>query len=119
MRYERIGESDSLAYILVVEDDHLQEQALIEELIDAYPEARVEAIDSESGFRRWLASSQRELPDIVVMDVMLRWSHPSPDPPVQPDDVASEGYYRAGLRCAQLMSEDGRTSKVPILLYTV
>jgi DNA-binding response OmpR family regulator len=103
----------------VVEDDHLQEQVLSEELMDAYPEARVESIDSESEFRRWFDQPGMGAPDVVVMDVMLRWSDPSPNPPVQPKEVAEEGYYRAGLRCAQLMSADGRTANVPVVLYTV
>jgi hypothetical protein len=53
------------------------------------------------------------------MDVMLRWSFPSPDSAPPPDDVLAGGYYRAGLRCASLLLGDERLRDVPVLLYTI
>ena len=59
------------------------------------------------------------VPDLVIMDVMLRWASPRPGLPAPPDDVVAGGYYRAGLRCARLMLGDGRLRHVPVVLYTI
>jgi CheY-like chemotaxis protein len=104
---------------VVVEDDHLQEGPLADNLAGLFPDATVEALATEEQFRSHLPRMREAPPDLVVMDVMLRWAFPRPNLPSPPDDVLAGGYYRAGLRCARLMLADNRLKRVPVVLYTI
>ena len=106
-------------YIVIVEDDHLQEGPLEEYLASAVPGADIEALCTEREFRTRLPALRERIPDVVVMDVMLRWTFPAPDAVAPPGDVAAGGYYRAGLRCARLLADDPRLAGVPVILYTI
>lgn len=106
-------------YIVIVEDDHLQEAPLKDYLRVTITDAQIEPICTELGFRTRLPALREHVPDIVVMDVMLRWTFPAPDAVVPPEDVASGGYYRAGLRCARLLANDSQLCGVPVILYTI
>ncbi|MGH3915179.1 MAG: hypothetical protein ACRDTC_17500 [Pseudonocardiaceae bacterium] len=106
-------------YIVIVEDDHLQEGPLEEYLVGAITGAEIETICTELDFRKRLPALRERVPDVVVMDVMLRWTFPAPHALPPPEDVATDGYYRAGLRCARLLADDPRLSGVPIVLYTI
>ncbi len=90
-------------FIVVLEDDHLQEDLLRDQLQHAFPAARIDTVVTEQDFRDRLAEFRRERPDVIIMDVMLRWASPRPDAPAPPADVASGGYQRAGFRCAELI----------------
>jgi len=107
------------SYLVVVEDDHLQEGPLQDKLEDAFPDARVEAIPTERAFRDRLADLRTRRPDLVVMDVMLRWDLPSRDAPDPPPDVVAGGYQRAGLRCAELMAADPALAATPVVFWTI
>lgn len=106
-------------YLIIVEDDHLQEGPLEDHLQDAFPSAHVETVPTEKDFRLLLPRLRKRRPDAVVLDVMLRWAFASPDAPPPPADVEAGGYYRAGLRCAALMAEDDRLRDVPVIFYTI
>jgi CheY-like chemotaxis protein len=105
--------------IIVVEDDHLQEGPLVERLEAACPGYRIDSVRTECEFRERLPSLRADRPDLVIMDVMLRWDDPRRDPTEPPATVVREGFYRAGLRCVELMSIDPRLASVPIILYTI
>ena len=106
-------------YIVIVEDDHLQEGPLEEQVRDAFPAARIETVGTEQEFRTRLEGYRRDRPHLIVMDVMLRWAYPSRAATPTPPDVEQGGYQRAGIRCAQLMSQDPALRKVPIIYYTI
>jgi len=106
-------------YIVVVEDDHLQDAPLRDLLRQHFPAARVETVGTEQEFRRKLDAYRREPPDIVIMDVMMRWAYPTPGDPPAPDDVRAGGYRRAGIRCAHLMTDDPALRAVPVIYYTI
>jgi CheY-like chemotaxis protein len=106
-------------YILVVEDDHLQEGPLVDEINDAFPGSRVKSIYTEREFREELTVLHREAPDLVIMDVMLRWADPRPNSPDPPEEVVRDGFYRAGLRCAELIAGDDELRTIPVILYTI
>jgi CheY-like chemotaxis protein len=106
-------------YIVVVEDDHLQEGPLEEQIRDAFPTSRIETIGTEEEFRTHLDDYRRNPPDLFVMDVMMRWAYPRRAATPLPPDVRQGGYQRAGLRCAQLMARDPALRKVPIIYYTI
>jgi len=106
-------------YILVVEDDHLQDEPLSEHLREEFPGGRVLSIRTELEFRNRLEDFRADRPDVAIMDVMLRWALPSPDMQPPPQQVAEEGFYRAGLRCAELLAADPRLRTVPVIFYTI
>ena len=106
-------------FILVVEDDHLQEGPLVEQLDDSFPDCRIDIVCTERDFRDRLSGLRNAAPDLVVMDTMLRWADPKPDSAEPPDEVVEEGFYRAGLRCVDLMAGDDKLKDVPVILYTI
>jgi CheY-like chemotaxis protein len=106
-------------FIVIVEDDHLQEGPLEEQIRDAFPQARIDTVATEEEFRTRLVDYRRERPSVFVMDVMLRWAYPSPTATRPPPDVAEGGYQRAGIRCAQLLSQDAALRTVPVIYYTI
>jgi DNA-binding NarL/FixJ family response regulator len=106
-------------FIVIVEDDHLQEGPLEEQIRDAFPTAKIETVGTEQEFRAHLDGYRRDRPHVVVMDVMLRWADPSPAAVAPPPEVAQGGYQRAGIRCAQLMSEDPALRRIPVIYYTI
>ena len=108
-----------MPHFVVVEDDHLQEGPIADNLVGMFPDATVEGFATEEQFRAHLPRMRETVPDLVVMDVMLRWASPRPGLPAPPDDVVAGGYYRAGLRCARLMLGDERLRRVPVVLYTI
>jgi hypothetical protein len=108
-----------MPHFVVVEDDHLQEGPIADNLAGLYPDTTVEAFATEEQFRAHLPRMREAVPDLVVRDVMLRWAYPRPGLAAPPDDVVAGGYYRAGLRCARLMLDDERLRRVPVVLYTI
>jgi DNA-binding NarL/FixJ family response regulator len=107
------------AHIVVVEDDFLQEGPLQEHLQNTFPAARIETLSTESEFRERLAGLRDEKPDLVILDMMLRWTSPRPDLPEPPPDVVDGDYFRAGFRCAELMAKDDELNRVPVIIYTI
>ena len=101
----------------LVEDDHLQAEWLHQELEREFRDATVEVIPTESGFRELMDDVQDRRPDVVIMDVMLRWTDPGPEMPEPPADVKGDGYFLAGIRCAKLLAD--HHIEVPVILYSV
>ena len=104
--------------ITVVEDDHLQAEHMEVELKRAL-NAEVQRIRTECEFRSQLGDLARRPPNVIVMDVMLRWTDPSVDLEKPPPDVTKEGFQSAGLRCQELLAGRSETSQIPVILYTV
>lgn len=107
--------------IIIVEDDHLQAEWLESNLRSAFRGSDVLRISTEAEFYDWFDSLREEsiAPDVFVIDVMLRWTDPSPEMRKAPEEVVKNGFYRAGLRCQRRILSDPRTLSTPIILYTV
>ena len=105
--------------MLLVEDDHLQARWIKEGLLRSFPGATIEVISTELGFRSKLQEMTEQVPDVFIMDVMLRWTDPTPDLKPPPEEVRKEGFFRAGLRCARLLAEQPSTRHRPVILYSV
>src|SRR5687768_15064888 len=58
---------------LIVEDDHWQASSLRETLTSRWPDAEIEIIRTESDFVSRMPSLARDTPDLIFMDVILRW----------------------------------------------
>ena len=108
-----------MLHLVVVEDEHLQEEPITEHLRAVFAGARVLTLRTEEEFRARLPAMRADVPDLVLMDVMLRWADPRPGIPEPPEDVLSGGYYRAGQRCAQLLLDDPVLCAVPVVLFTI
>jgi DNA-binding NarL/FixJ family response regulator len=105
--------------ILIVEDDHLQEGPFEEHLQDAFPGAQIDKVPTERDFRQRLGEFRASPPDVVVMDVMLRWDFPRKGAEPPPEDVRAGGYHWAGVRCAELMAGDAVLRRTPVVFCTI
>jgi len=105
--------------ILIVEDDYLQASNMAEALRSNFPESKVRRLGSEYAFVSALESIRSEPPEIVLMDIMLRWAEPTPDTPPPPEEVTRGGFARAGIRCLKLLLQSSETKHVPVILYSV
>ena len=63
--------------IVLVEDDGLYVEALSEALRNRWPEVEIQAYSSEHEFRTNLRAIGSFKPNIVIIDVVLRWTVPS------------------------------------------
>lgn len=102
--------------ILLVEDDDLQVELLCEDLQKAFAQAP-RVIRTESEFISNFDEILKNPPDIIIIDLMLRWTLPSPDflkPPKEAEDN-----HTAGFRCKKMLLDNERTRSIPVILYTV
>src|SRR5262245_64704189 len=101
--------------VLLVEDDFLQAEWLRESLRRNFSSVEVVVVKNESSFREQISDLLESPPDLVLMDVMLRWCDPNPgsQPTPAPEEVRQGGYYRAGFRCLKLLLENEETSRIP------
>ena len=105
---------------LLLEDDTEQFEDVSNALRKEFQQIEIQRISTESAFRRELEAVYLNPPDIIVIDVMLRWTDASfKYVPMPPEIRADNGHYRAGFRCAQMLAYDERTSKVPLIIYSV
>jgi CheY-like chemotaxis protein len=105
--------------ILLVEDDQMQAKEFRDALEGAFPNVEIKTIGSEYGFYSILGDLENNPPDIILMDVMLRWAYPSLDIPEAPEEVINEKHYRAGFRCVKRLSEHKALRNLNVILYTV
>lgn len=106
-------------HILLVEDDYQQAVLIRDSLQAAYPDGKVDLIQTECEFRAHLDTIESQSPDVVVLDVMLRWTDPSERMEPRPEDVKAGGIFEAGLRCKELLDARETTRRIPVILYTV
>ena len=104
--------------IVLVEDDHLQTDHVSTELKRLLG-ADVHCIRTEQEFREQLDDIAARPPDVLVIDVMLRWADPSPGVEEPPPDVREGGFQKAGLRCQKFLATRPQTAKLPVILYSV
>jgi len=75
-------------------------------------------LNSESEFEKYWHLVEAEPPDVVVLDVMMAWAHPSKEKtPIPPGGVPN--LYTAGIRCAQKIVKSEKTRNVKIVFYTL
>ena len=79
-------------------------------------------VESASNAEDGIEMAKNTQPDLILMDVMLRWTDPVPpeEMPPEPAEVEEEGYYRAGIRCVRRLRKQEQTDpRIPILLFTI
>ena len=108
-----------MIHILLVEDDYDQAESLESALSAHFAESTITKINTECEFNEKLGELEQNTPDIAVIDVMLRWTDPSPNMRDVPNEVKEGGHFEAGLRCERHLRELAETANVPVILYTV
>lgn len=103
--------------IVLLEDDYLQAEAIREDISREIPDAELVENSTEQEFQERLDNFKKNPPDVVILDVMVRWTDPSEQAKRAPANVGSEGFMRAGLRCAKQIRELG--NGIPVILYTI
>lgn len=104
--------------ILLVEDDNIQEDTIVKDLKKHFgDEIRIETVITEKEFQDKLDEIILNPPNVVIMDVMIRWTDPTPDMKEPPEEVSKNGPFRAGFRCTELLYQ--KTVDIPVILYTV
>jgi CheY-like chemotaxis protein len=104
--------------IIVVEDNRLTQEELVEAIPAEFPSVEVIAVSTEREFRDRVPEFRRSPPAVFLIDVMLRWDNPRPVPVEPPQSVKEDSYYRAGLRCADLVFQMQDLRRVPVVLFT-
>ncbi|MFM9903640.1 MAG: hypothetical protein ACKVQJ_03605 [Pyrinomonadaceae bacterium] len=107
--------------ILIIEDDKLQFE-LIREILSKFSELEpldVVRIATEADFRSRLNEIAENNPDVIMLDIMLRWADPNPNMQMPPKDVVDNGFERAGIRCGKLLSNNPKSRNIPIIVYSV
>ncbi|MFO1431007.1 MAG: hypothetical protein U1F76_12810 [Candidatus Competibacteraceae bacterium] len=105
--------------ILIVEDDAWQADWIEKEIKRHFTNVRIEKVATEYDFRIKLENLKENPPNIILLDVMLRWTDPSPNIIPAPEDVREEGLFYAGFRCERLLREASETEVIPVIFYTV
>jgi CheY-like chemotaxis protein len=106
-------------HILIVEDDKIQLELLIRGLNEVFSTPRITSFRTEKEFRGALETIAMNPPDVIILDIMLKWTEPSRDQEPAPPDVIAGKFYRAGFRCQELLQRGDKTRNVPVILYTV
>jgi len=105
--------------ILVVEDDWLLAEHLLGEFREHLHSVRVRCVGTESEFYELLPAIRATPPDLIILDIMLRWADPSEKMPEPPDEARSSGPWRAGLRCYAALQATTETQRTPTIFYSV
>jgi CheY-like chemotaxis protein len=106
-------------YILLVEDDYLQAEWIHDCLRSAFQKLRFERIATEQEFYALVQGISDDYPDVIIIDIMLRWADPSRDMAPPPEEVQEGGFYRAGIRCERKLAGRDDMRNIPVILYTV
>lgn len=104
-------------HVVLLEDHHIQAESFVKTLHEKYPGVRLDVLNTEKEFVDRLDNYLANPPDLFILDVMARWTDPSPDDAEVPEDVQNEGFWLAGVRCERRLR--ARQCNVPAVLYTV
>lgn len=109
--------SRATANVILVEDDHLQAQAITTVLKEHFPDLVEQHVSTEQEFCGKLSHIRGNPPDVIIINEMLRWTNPSPNMPTMPQEVIRGGYHNAGRRCERRLREHPETANTPVFLY--
>jgi len=105
--------------VLLLDDDDLEAQAVRDALVQHFPQVGVDIIRTELEFRERLEAILSAPPDLIILDMMVRWSDEGSKPSTPPNELGDFPSYRSGLRCHRLLAQNERTKNIPTILYTV
>lgn len=105
--------------IVVLEDDEIWAGILQDALESEFSSVELRVVSSEQEFRDQFNDLAEIPPDLVFVDVMLRWSPVGGPHGDVPEEVMKEGHYRGGIRCLRILRGDERTRAVPVIVHSV
>jgi len=91
--------------VLIIEDDFIQADDLKHRF--AKLGAGADVISTEAEFCKRLCSDDFPSYSLAVVDMMLRWTDPSPTMEPPPREILEDGSYVAGLRCCRKLKARG------------
>lgn len=100
--------------VLLVEDEYPDRLVALKMIDKAFPGVPVDVLKTEQEFQRWMESPSNDLPALVVLDIKLRWSIPSPEAGT---DTRLD-CNAAGIRCLQLLRASEAHRLIPVILLT-
>ena len=101
--------------VLIIEDDSLQARRLGEHIQRHFADVTVDKIETELKFRKRLPDIVPSEYKVALVDMMLRWTDPSPKMEQPPPEVLKEGFFVGGLRCRKALAE----KHIPSIIFTV
>src|SRR5262249_31926326 len=103
------------AVIYVVEDEYLQALYVIDLLKKKFEsQVDVRRISTEHEFRTKFEEIAVSEPFCIIMDVMLQWAKTA----VAEHGEEVDSFLEAGLRCRDMLLNDSRTKRIPVIIYT-
>src|SRR5277367_6798609 len=100
---------------LIIDDDENFSKAVIERVEDEIPElaGSFDLILTEKALRERLKSKSEFDYDVIILDVMVRWTDFS-----TPDPEEEGGYFRAGIRCLGEIRKLKNGPDIPVLIHS-
>lgn len=105
--------------VLLFEDDPQHAGFVEMKLREKFPGVECDRIQTEKEFREQLTDIVDAKYDVIVLDVMAPWMRPSRDSASPPDDVVQEGFFRAGVRCYDLLRANDAETARRVIFYTI
>ena len=106
--------------ILLVEDEYLFASVIRADVMEEFPSGTVKItiLTTESQFNhRFKEGVAAEPVDVVILDVMIRWTSPD-QPEPKSDEALAKGYYTAGIRCLEKLRARKDTAHVPVIIHS-
>jgi len=96
-----------MKHVLIIEDDRLQAGALKLYLSETYPGVEIRWVATELQFRSEVLAETPLAYSVAIVDMMLRWTDPSANMVMPPEEILQEGFFVAGLRCCRELRKRG------------
>jgi CheY-like chemotaxis protein len=101
--------------VLIIEDDSIQATRLESLIQSHFSGVSVDKVATELEFRKRLPGIADGAYKVALVDMMLRWTDPSPDMEPPAEDVIEEGFFVGGLRCRRALL----AKNIPSIVFTV
>lgn len=106
--------------LLIVEDDPFAAAGLKSEFEREFREVETRLITSESQFQEDFKHIEQFEPDLIMLDIMLRWSNARINRSLtMPREIKSTSFYRAGFRCLKLLSQSELLKDAPVIIHSI
>jgi DNA-binding NarL/FixJ family response regulator len=105
--------------ILIVEDDHWFGREIVQDVETAIPSLHgsIRVIKSEKEFRGVFRSTEALSFELIILDVMVQWDMAGSES-IPEEDARAEGYFKAGIRCLELIRKHRSTGGTPVIVYS-
>lgn len=104
--------------VLIIEDDPIYADMLQLTLKREFRDVETRLITSEKQFREDFQEIESYRPDLVFLDILLRWSNARLEA-IRPSSAGSHGFYRSGLRCLRSMQESNELREIPVIIHSI